>query len=518
MKLKLIYFLCFSAVFLKLYIFGNLYNTAIHRNGQFFGIFYNTQDNLSYISYIKQAEKGFYMFSDLYTSDENIRGLINPLFLLIGKFCGLFHSDPALTLMFIGVLAGVLPMLAIYGISGMLYPEKKAEFTLAVSFLMFFGSGVSWIFLKYKMFKEPGIDLSYFDLFGYSNYIVYPFHCTISLIISLLTFLMFKTVKQASLNNIFLLTAASLFLFFSRPYEYPIIFASYLLFSLYENLLKKRNISELFSASFDSLTAVLILGSAYYYWFSLQDVWKNLGSISANISVSRTSWILGTGVFFLLSCVSLVRRFIDRNLNFFSFYFILFILLNLIFNIRNSKLSGSFVFFLSFSASEGFFIIYESIRTLKRKYFRTAAFAVLYAFFLSASINFFTAVKLLEYAVPLMDKNLYSLLKKIDTENESRTILSYSNLNEFIPAFTGMKVYSGHWSLTNNFREKNQQIDSLLKDGLKEIQKQDTLLKFLKESRIQHILLEKKHFTEMGDHLLKIYESGNWVFAKTRQN
>ncbi len=473
-----------------------------------FGIVFNEEDNLTYVSWAQQAFYGIFPFSILYTTTPHSSLLIIPVFVIIGKIAGVLSLHPLFILNITGFLFALLAIVFLFLCCKQLGLSDRGAFLGTA--LTIFGSGLSWLpwILSHalNLHLPAGGDLYYFDLFPVTAFVFYPYNTIGIALSSMLLFCLLKSEKnileQKRYHFLLYTFLVGLALAVTRPYEPAIFLFNYafliilmIFFTKQKQLLFTRLII------FSILLIAILPQEIYNYWVSTQDVWNNFASQSLSLFPGRLTWLLGFGLFWPLSFWGIYIA-IKKKQHYFHilsiWIFFLFFLL-VIFKSDKTKLASSG--FLSMGILSGYAVDYMLSHIESSHIFRIRKSTTIIIIFIIISVSLSPLIAFTYARLPLIDTEIVKATKIIRQHSPKTipTILTDTETGSLLPGLAGIRVYAGHWALTDDWKNKMTELKSagfrlepteeiLGKNSIK-----SNLDKLLKKSDFDFILAKKIH-------------------------
>jgi hypothetical protein len=431
------------------------------------GIPFNAGDTWSYLSWVTQYREGHLAAGLLYTTEPHPSLLwIFPLW-LIGRTAAL-TGLPTL---------GVYSVMGVAGAAAAVVAFRRAARAIGLdasacgwaTFAFVLGSGGSWVWhLLHRCGVAPpmnGGEFGYLDFFPSTAFMVYPYH---AISYALLAALWWAVAASEALlleerNARGPLALAGLLAFLlsvSRPYE-PVAFAgAYALKGLWSWRVRSRE-----PAAWRTTRIMLVLlgvslapGVAWNSYVALQPVWSTFAQRSLDLSLPRISWLSAFAGLSALGVVGLrTARMVPHLRGLLPVTATALgaaILLG--FNHAPAKLASGLVVGVALLAGWGA----ASLVRWACARWRSATVISVGAPVLGGLLGVpslcmgLLAIRLAPQAV--VDPGLYALEQQIPSEtNGHRTlVLSDTRVGAMLPGLRGLRVFAGHFSLTNDFEAK----------------------------------------------------------------
>ncbi len=131
-----------SAITMVLTMIPYLIGQSFAESRRFMWLGYNLDDSCVYLSWMRQAADGSWRALNLFTTDNQHGMLINPLFLLLGKFASISHIPLIGVYHGARILFGFGMLISVWSLLLNVLKESRARY-LAFLFVCF-SSGVGW--------------------------------------------------------------------------------------------------------------------------------------------------------------------------------------------------------------------------------------------------------------------------------------------------------------------------------------------------------------------------------------
>ncbi len=431
-------------------------------------------DNLSYVSWAQQTMRGEWHLSNLYTTTPHVAALFNLLFIVVGQASSIFGVHPILVMNVMGALA--LPVF-VFGFNAAcraLGVGPAASF--AATCLAVGGGGISWVRRliiwsgvdRILPVGQPGPDFSYFDLYPASTYFIYPSHAISLAILAILTFAIVRcddTQIRLTAGRIGLLLALAFVLAWVRPYEpvtlltamIAIVVASIVL-RLPSSVVRRRAIL------LACLAVAMLPQIIYGLWLSSLPVWGESTKTSFDFVVEG-DWASGYFVLWLLAAIgaaALGNRVLNSAYAFPAVWALICAAIMLVLDsgVWLSKFAAGGTIALGLLAGAAIDWLAASLPS--RRVAMAACAGVVGLAFASP------VLVVLKYALnadPVMVRSeLLHAIEAIraDSESATPTVLTDCGTGVMLPGLGGVRVYCGHWALTDHNRHKIMLLKSQL--------------------------------------------------------
>lgn len=461
------------------------------------------EDVNGYYAWIKQAHDGAFLFEDKFTSESHNTWIFQPIFLLIGYTARFLRVNIDIIWYLTIIISNLLFLYIVYEFLKNFFPNqdknnnasnltesdsaaktffesKSSAFRIFTFILITVSSGFAWFAASLSAdFLQP--ELTVFQSLRW------PFIFSISTAFILLIFLSILKYERTD-NNKFIVQAGVLTLFLSiiHPYDIFIVIPigiTYLLFKRISPEKLKKTISAI------CLYLILVVpGIIYNLYVTAYDPVFSAHSKIKMLSFPPLSYVLGYGVLFFLSIVGAyyIIKQRKKELYFLLFWIIAgFLLAYSPLSFQRRLLMGLQIPLAIISA----FAIFEIGKRYAvniKTFFVIAAIIVVFSSIDSAAFLLTDIDYLKKNSFPFfLDKNLLSALNWMNINTDNRDIiLSSREIGNFIPRYTGNRVFIGHWAQTINIEQKQKEVEKFYS---LEASKQE-MNDFLKANSISYVL------------------------------
>jgi hypothetical protein len=418
------------------------------------------EDNLAYTSFAQQARLGHGRFEDLYTTTPHERLVFNLFFLAVGRLSALFSISPIPIFNVLALLAIPVFILCVVGMCRIV--GLAGHSVWAVTCLALGGGGISWVrsvagdlgLRDTAWIGRLGPDFEYIDLYPAINFILFPYHAVSLAGLAGLVLLIVHYERAARgfrAKDGLLLTGCAFLIVSARPYEPAMVLASYALLTLASfgfgapQAIRKRR-----AAISGWLAAGIVPMMIYARWVSSHGVWVEFTRMTLDIRMDDA--FNGFALLWLLAIAGaygLGRRWLDSPYGFFVIWASGCLLLLIVFGSGYTKLCGGCTIPLALLCGPA--IRPWEIRIQDRRAGRLA-FGLL-AVLALASPAAVIAWSFRDGKNVRVSSELFQALDAIraDATTDPAVVLTDPNTGTLLPGLGGMKVFCGHWSLTERY-------------------------------------------------------------------
>ncbi len=458
-----------SAVVMLFTCLPYLLGVALTPKGSYYsGFLSNPDEHNVYLSLMRQARDGSWLFSDLFTSVPQRGLLLNVLWLKLGLFARVTHLSLPLVYHLARVVSGWLLLMAIYCLAAQVLSSVRARrFALLFAAL---ASGLGWLFHPGPGQPNPidfGPGLVMPEAITFLTLLLNPLFATSVFLLIVVYLAAGHAFATGSVRAALLAGFAALVL--GNVHSYDLIPAAVILISYLVYLLVTRR------AGGRAVLLALLIGAmaapAVLYQLWLQ----RIGEVSIIVKATNQPpspepvyVLLGFGIPFLLALVGLgaaVRRGNDWA-RLLALWFVLgLVLVYAPLPFQRKLIEGVFVPICLLAVLALAQWEEAAVRAGQRRLVALAAALVL---LLVLPSNLFFVQRglrdLLEnnvrYAGNLMPPLYLSADERaaaayLDRHaGRTEVVLANSRLSNYLPSLAGVRVYFGHWSETPAFGEK----------------------------------------------------------------
>lgn len=441
-------------------------------------------DYNAYHAWVNQYAKGKIFAEILYTTESHPSLFFHPIFFLAGQINRFLKISPEIIFVIFGFLANLFLLLTLYYFISYFLKDFSSRL---ISFLFIsLSSGLGWLVGK------SSADLFLSEI-TFLNILHWPFIMSLGLGLLLWSLLFFiKSFEEKGLKGTISAGCLLFFLALIHPYDLVIFYTlaiSYLLFftKFWQNLLK---IFTVFLFPLPIIVYYFLVKYSHFVWY-----WQSLTLMP---SPPIISYLLGLAPFILFSFFSLKEILKKRRLQIIFIWVIVYFLLLYLPISFQWKLSLGISIPLGILAGMG---LDNLRRYLDRKFSQiypglSLCFLVIVILFASLTNIFYlkNEIKIFQ------EKDFPSYLPKeiIESFNwlkennfEDGAVFSSFEIGNFIPRYTGQKVFLGHWAQTIFAQEKKELVEKFFAGKINE----EEIRQIFKNHQIKYIFysdFEKK--------------------------
>jgi hypothetical protein len=433
------------------------------------GIVFNYLDNLSYASWAQQAKFASPLGSILYTTEPHPAGYLNVLFVALGLVAR-WLGTPVMGLLNVAGLVGTgIAIFAVYHIAlRMRLTESAARWSVV---WLIAGSGCSAmvrvVCSLLEVSSEPyvGTDSFYFDAFGFSAFLIYPYHAFSIGWMSLMIWLVmiiedYRSPARQGLQFL-LLGILTLGMSFVHPYEGHMAVASYVAYAAIgargtEGYTRRRRAIAL------TLLVPTLIGDGYAYWLVQSGpVWDHFARASLSIQYSRLAWLVGYGFILPIALVGVGRVIWDDRIakaRWMASWTLLLLFLLIVLNVKVTRLSNGAQVPISLMAGTGWAYLLDRVRGWEPKWRRKLGYvaaAVVGGVLVSQNVALLWGFsgRSSAHVVEADLAQAAAVIRRL-AHSPLPIVLCDVTTGAVLPGIAGFRVYAGHSPLTFGFAAK----------------------------------------------------------------
>ena len=468
------------------------------------GIIFNPTDNLSYLSWSKQAQEGAFLFRNLYTTTPHEPAAVNAYLWAVGAFARVARTELAFTYHALGLLGAAVAVIATYSCALVFRLGHRVAWWATV--LLSFASGLSLparIGAAVLGRPEPSAaDVEFADSFGFTILFGYPYHAamlaTVALLILLVGWAERDMVVTGQPKGLQLAPIAmmSMFLAASRPYDSVMLAGSYTLFALVAAVGRRHRLL---------VVAALWGGAALPLGWTLYvarlPVWSQFVQSSVIQGRDRMFWALGFGVLLPLAlwgAYRVIRHTRSAPVGWLVAWAIPVLAALVLLGLPFSKMSSGLPIPLSLLAAVGTVRGVKSLRvSLRRGHTVLAPVAGAAVAVLLFGTPFYLMVEWIgPHSIPA---EITRIAAELERAARPVRVLAPPEVAEVVVPLAGASVFLGHWSLTPDHLEKLARLEAAGvlggRDGPNQRSEMESLIR---ECRCTHVVVASQPSTEDG--------------------
>ncbi|MFH0786573.1 MAG: hypothetical protein V2B13_03055 [Pseudomonadota bacterium] len=455
------------------YFYGWIHSTPAH---EFIGFVEGHEDTFQYFSFAKQAEEGNFFFEDRYTTTPHSPRLINWVWWGLGKLMAWTGWKMAFAYQFFRFLTTFVFTVTLYIFLGR-YLEGSTRLWGVI--LILGGGGFGGILRVFqKLFPMIPIHFDLPDVWlveshAFYSLMVWP-HFTLAVTLILWIFMAFlRGLERHQGRDVFLAGILTFLLLFFHPFEFGLLFPVLSGVGFFWGLAQRKEVNWILGSLF-GLFIFSLPGLVYYVNLSHQPVWKEVMGQMALITPDPFYLSLGFGLPFFLAVLTFrglppLAKVTPAELLLFSWFVGGFFLLFLPVNFRWHLINGWQIplYLLAIRGLEERVIPYlqeKKARFWRRWDWRKLVYICLFM------ITMLTPLYLLQSKITKMrlhfgrppyflHQDEVEALKWLRTQTKpDEAVLCGAEIGQIIPAWTGNKVFLGHYCLTPDFLTKKKEL------------------------------------------------------------
>jgi len=411
-------------------------------------------DTNTYLSMIEQVKQGHWSFVNLYTSEEHPRVYVHLLWLLIGLMAKIFSLSPLVAFHVARILLIFAFVYVIVRILHYLFGGDNRKIILAL-LLICFASGVG-IFVDGFLHNPPEsiqhpVDTWVPEAIPFLSMMHSPHYIAST---ALLLFSLYWIMRAFLERRYRFATYAGMcaaLLIATHPFYVPTLYAVAGVWALYvfvKNMRQNYQVGILYLIYFAISAPVMV----YFLWLNnISIVFHQWSAANDLASPSPWMYVFGFGLVIPFAIYGAYRSWLDTKLRFVIYWVLVnIVLLYTPFTFQRRLVEGLFVP-LAILATVGIYQIYMTIR--KRSWRVAVAYIMVLAVFLplgniqliSQDLFFYSDPNnryYYYYYPPTGEIEAFEWLK--NNTDESAIVLSSSEVGNFLPAYSGRRVFVGH--------------------------------------------------------------------------
>jgi len=445
-------------------------------------------DQESYMAWMKQASDGKILFEDKYTTENQSGMFFHPLFLFCGKLAGLLNMNMINAYHGMRLLFGILMLIFIYFFSASFIKDIK----IRKYFLIFVSISAGWGFLApnpvvwFNQYNIMSLDMWITEASTFLIFLTKPLFAFALILILAIFLLMLEAFKTGKSKYVYFSGILGVLLALTHPYDVFSVYAVLFVFLIAKKAPLKEYLLFILFAS------ISITGLIYQALLFTHDPVFKEWSKTITATPNPLSFIIGygfAGVFALLYLFD--KKWSKDKSNLFLLIWIVTILAVSYFPVKfQRRMILGLHIPIALLAVKYFFECF--IPALKKlRLFKTLKpdilFVILVIFTIPTNIRYiydcYSDMKINVYNYNIF-KDDAEAFRWMDANTDKKDAFIASRIiGMYIPAWSGNKVYAGHYDQTVNYTSKIQDIKVFFegKTNAKAIEA------FLKSNRISYI-------------------------------
>ncbi|HEY0872037.1 MAG TPA: hypothetical protein VGD94_01095 [Vicinamibacterales bacterium] len=419
-------------------------------------------DNLSYVSWAAQAREGRWLFEILYTTSPHGRFFFNPLFLAIGGIASFLDTSPLLVLNVLAIFSLPIVVLCFWHLCRSMQLSTGAG--IAATCLALGGAGFSWV--RWGVDKAGlgnvlpvgplGPDQSFYDVYPIVAYFLAPYH---AIALAIVAALMATVVAlddpehPITKGRLALLAALAVLLATVRPHiaimfclAYGAAVTGTILWRASMDLIHRRLVVLV------SLAVTIVPPVLYSLWISQQPIWMEYARAHPAVT---DDWAVGFFLLWILAGAGLSvlgSRTLHSRYAFPAAWAVVAATLLLGLNgFIYPKLTYGVTLAMALLAGAAVDRVLASVRS---RAVMAAVVAGVSAVALASPI-----LQLQDFTPRSAPRTSVELFQAAETIRRVRTapvptVLADCGTGVLLPGLAGVRVFCGHWALTDHNREK----------------------------------------------------------------
>lgn len=498
----------------------------------------NTTDTPVYYSWIEQARNGHFLFSNLFTPEEEPRFIFDPFWLAVGFLAKISSLSGFLAYQLARFF--LIPVFLAVAYTFISYFFQDIGRRKMCLFFLVFASGLGGLVWLTVNLLEPliwDIWLAPMDLWVAESTTFFPLYhsphftasltCTISIfLLMLLSFDQKKIIYSVAAGFV------ALFLFTFHPYHVPTIIGVLGIYLLVQSIYDKKIRWDIVKHS--SVAGVIASPAVLYHFWILSAFWTRQQHALQNnlITPGLINFALSYGLILIFSFFGIAAITLKKNKDGKDLFLLVWWTAQLvfpylpIFNFQRKLLEGTH-FVLVITAIVGLALLKKLIEErLGRGKIFTNPIALIIIFSVSLGLTNYTIIArdthsyLGQLSLSYLTREKYEAMAwfRENTPENSVIFSTYANGN-LIPAFGLRKVYLGHWGMTADAKTKEIWVNLFFTKYGREQQGY-----FLKTNLIDYLFYgpEEKKFKkftpDQANYLEKVYQNNEVEIYKVLEN
>lgn len=419
----------------------------------YLGFGYDFDDICAYLSWMRQAADGHFFLQNLFTTEPQTGHGFNLLFLVLGLFVRVTHLSLTAVFHLARMVFGFLLLLAAHKFSGTWLKDSRSRILAVLMVGLSAGFGGYWLG---GMMDNGPVDLwqpeaiTFFSIY-FSPLFTFPMLLMIGCVYFLWRFTENGEWKNAVYAGLMLFLLANV-----HTYDLIPLALLWLLYSIYQAV--RRNFRPIKGGLVAALVAAPMVGYQAYFYMS-EPVFRARAAVPT-LSPSIIWFFLGYGLLLPLGAIAVWRSVRERKGIALLVCWIAagFIAPYLPVPFQRKLIMGTHIP-LAILGAIGLLWVTDRISTKHRNVLPLLLIALMFPTnlrFMLRDINMLRQNRTYVTAhVPFASTEEMDGLEYLDTHGKPGDIvLAHPGLASIIPAYTGLRVYCGHWGETAKFTSK----------------------------------------------------------------
>jgi hypothetical protein len=468
---------------------------------QFIGLLNFHEDAHTYITWMKQAQEGYFLFEEKYTTEQHPRNIFLLYFLITGLLSRITQIPLIVIHQLMRVICGFTLLLASYLFISYFLKEIKVRRLAFILVISSAGLGGYFAFLYHFFgYKLPvgwiPVDQYALEAMTFRT-ISYLTHLCLAIAFMLLIYLLLLESFSKKKKALCIVAGImALMLNFFHPYDLVTITLSLIFYFIYLIFIKKDSAYKYNLGNLAIFFLIFSPGILINYLVVQNNPiiksWLKTGNPS---SEHPMGYILGFGFVLLFAIIGIWRLIKEKNNDRYPFLICWLLAVSILiygpFPFQIHLSAGAHILLCIFAAV-GFFWLCKKLQLVKKESNLTKKGIILVSIFVLLTIptnlmdiivDFRTACqRSFPYFISPDFKKVLMWLDKNILPND--IVLASRDISNFIPAYTGSKVYIGHWAETMDHRRKEADFKNFMDLSVGA----EFRFKLLKENKISYFI------------------------------
>ncbi|OGF51268.1 MAG: hypothetical protein A2044_06590 [Candidatus Firestonebacteria bacterium GWA2_43_8] len=445
-------------------------------------------DQESYMAWMKQAADGKILFEDKYTTEPQSGMFFHPLFLVCGRIAGLLNMDMITAYHGMRLLFGILMLLFIYYFSA----HFIKDVTTRKYFLVFISLAAGWGFLApnpvvwFNQYNIMSLDMWITEASTFLIFLTKPLFAFALILILAIFLLMLKAFETGKSKFVYYAGVLGILLALTHPYDVFSVYAVLFVFLLAKKAVLKEYLL------FFLFAAVSVCGLAYQaVLFTYDPVFKEW-SKTLTATPNPLSFVIGYGFAGIFTILYLFdKKWSKDKSNLFLLIWIISILAASYLPLRFQRrmILGLHVPIAILGVKYFFECLIPKLKKFRplKNLKPITIFIILMVLSIPTNVRYiydcYTDMKINVYNYNIHQDDV-TALRWMDANTDKKDAFIASRIiGMYIPAWSGNKVYAGHYDQTVNYTSKLKEIKVFF-EGKVDV---STVKEFLEANRISYI-------------------------------